>query len=137
MFVHDRQFFTVDPARSLYNVTATYASNMVANSILTVINAGIFMLLMYALIGARLLPLGFRGQGHGCADLVRVAESTASAGCASLGQRCFARRNLWHAAEAALACAELCAWSLHACFQLHRALHKALNDPFSEFYSHE
>ena len=53
MFVHDRQFFIVDPARSLYNVTAMYASNMVANSALTVLNAGIFMLLMYALIGAR------------------------------------------------------------------------------------
>ena len=58
MFVHDRQFFIVDPARSLYNVTAMYASNMVANSALTVLNAGVFMLLMYALIGARPLPLG-------------------------------------------------------------------------------
>ena len=52
MFVHDRQFFTVDPARSLYNVMSSYASIMLANSLLTVINAGIFMLLMYALIGA-------------------------------------------------------------------------------------
>ena len=56
--MHDRQFFIVDPARSLYNVTAMYASNMVANSALTVLNAGVFMLLMYALIGARPLPLG-------------------------------------------------------------------------------
>lgn len=56
MFVHDRQFFIVDPARSLYNVTAMYASNMVANSALTILNAGIFMLLMYALIGARASP---------------------------------------------------------------------------------
>jgi hypothetical protein len=56
MFVHDRQFFTVDPARSLYNVMSSYASIMLANSLLTVINAGIFMLLMYALIGARPFP---------------------------------------------------------------------------------
>src|SRR5579875_2927794 len=53
MFVHDRQFFTVDPARSLYNVMSSYASIMLANSALTVVNAGIFMLLMYSLIGAR------------------------------------------------------------------------------------
>lgn len=51
MFVNDRLFFTLDPARNLYSTFAYYTSTCAANSLTSVFNAAIFMLLMYSLSG--------------------------------------------------------------------------------------
>ena len=52
MFVADRQYLTVDPARSLYSRGAYYASTLAVNSVVTIANAVVFMLLLYSMMGA-------------------------------------------------------------------------------------
>jgi hypothetical protein len=56
MFVADRHFFLVDPARSLYNTAVYYLSVMAVNAFVTVLNASILMLILYSMIGARAWP---------------------------------------------------------------------------------
>ncbi len=51
MFVSDRSFFMRDPARSLYSTAAYYLSVMTVNAAVTIINAGILLLLTYGMIG--------------------------------------------------------------------------------------
>lgn len=51
MFVADRHFFLVDPARSLYHTAVYYVSVMAVNACVTVLNAGILLLVLYSMIG--------------------------------------------------------------------------------------
>jgi hypothetical protein len=53
MFVADRQFFIVDPARSLYKTSVYYLSLMVVNAAITVLNGAILLLIVYSMIGLR------------------------------------------------------------------------------------
>ena len=53
MFIADRQYLAVDPARSLYSTCAYYVSVLAVNSVVTVANAVVFMLLLYSMMGAK------------------------------------------------------------------------------------
>ncbi|BDA40680.1 ABC transporter G family member 22 [Coccomyxa sp. Obi] len=53
MFVADRHFFVVDPARPLYNTAVYYVSIMAVNAFVTVINSAVLILILYAMIGLR------------------------------------------------------------------------------------
>lgn len=52
MFVADRHFFVVDPARPLYNTAVYYVSIMAVNAFVTVINSAALILILYSMIGA-------------------------------------------------------------------------------------
>lgn len=53
MFVADRHFFVVDPARPLYRTAVYYVSIMAVNAFVTVLNSAVLILILYSMIGAR------------------------------------------------------------------------------------
>jgi len=57
MFVSDRHFCLVDPARSLYSTAVYYLSVMVVNAFVTVLNSGILLLILYSMVGEHLLDM--------------------------------------------------------------------------------
>ena len=71
MFVADRSFYIVDPARSLYRTSVYYLALVAVNMVVTVFNAGLVLLIIYSMLGLRY-------------DARAVALSTTLAGIHSL-----------------------------------------------------
>lgn len=53
MFVADRSFYIVDPARSLYRASVYYASLVAVNAGVTVLNGSLVLLIIYSMLGLR------------------------------------------------------------------------------------